>query len=861
MSFDLYAPHTIKQQTPMMQQYLKIKSEHRDILLFYRMGDFYELFFDDAKRAAQLLDISQTHRGKAGGDPIPMAGVPYHAVENYLARLVQMGESVAICEQVGDPATSKGPVERKVVRIVTPGTISDEALLQERQDNLLTSVWQNKKGLYGIAYLDINSGRFNVVEVNTDEAFTSTLQRLAPAELLYCESFENTHLIEHIKGARRRPEWEFDLDTAQHLLCEQFGTKDLVGFGVDKAHAALVAAGCLMQYVKDTQRIALPHIRAITLEHNEHAVILDAATRKNLELTVNLSGGFENTLAQVLDKTATAMGSRLLKRRIHTPVRNKNELNSRLNAISAILDVQLYGELHDSLKEIGDIERVIARLALCTARPRDLTRLRSALQALAPLHALLNDANDERIASIVRHSPELPELQALLERAVIDNPPVLIRDGGVIAPGYNSELDEWRNLSKGATDILEQLELRERERTGISTLKIGYNKVHGFFIEVSRANSHLVPADYIRRQTLKNNERYIIPELKEHEDKVLGSQSKALALEKQLYEELFEFIAPHIEQLQMMAGALADLDVLNNLAERAQTLNYAKPQLCDDDNISIKQGRHPVVEQVMKEPFIANPVELNSQRKMLIITGPNMGGKSTYMRQTALIVLMAHIGCYVPADSAKIGNIDRIFTRIGASDDLASGRSTFMVEMTETATILNNATAQSLVLMDEIGRGTSTYDGLSLAYATADHLAQKISAKTLFATHYFELTELAEQKTGLVNVHLDAIEHNDTIAFMHTVLDGAASKSFGLQVAALAGVPKAVIIQAKQKLKLLENHQSVTAPNAEQQAFSFANELPAPEPSEVEEQLSAIDPDNLSPRQAHELLYKLKALL
>jgi len=861
MSFDLYAPHTIKQQTPMMQQYLKIKSEHRDILLFYRMGDFYELFFDDAKRAAQLLDISQTHRGKAGGDPIPMAGVPYHAVENYLARLVQMGESVAICEQVGDPATSKGPVERKVVRIVTPGTISDEALLQERQDNLLTSVWQNKKGLYGIAYLDINSGRFNLVEVNTDEAFTSTLQRLAPAELLYCESFENTHLIEHIKGARRRPEWEFDLDTAQHLLCEQFGTKDLVGFGVDKAHAALVAAGCLMQYVKDTQRIALPHIRAITLEHNEHAVILDAATRKNLELTVNLSGGFENTLAQVLDKTATAMGSRLLKRRIHTPVRNKNELNSRLNAISAILDVQLYGELHDSLKEIGDIERVIARLALCTARPRDLTRLRSALQALAPLHALLNDANDERIASIVRHSPELPELQALLERAVIDNPPVLIRDGGVIAPGYNSELDEWRNLSKGATDILEQLELRERERTGISTLKIGYNKVHGFFIEVSRANSHLVPADYIRRQTLKNNERYIIPELKEHEDKVLGSQSKALALEKQLYEELFEFIAPHIEQLQMMAGALADLDVLNNLAERAQTLNYAKPQLCDDDNISIKQGRHPVVEQVMKEPFIANPVELNSQRKMLIITGPNMGGKSTYMRQTALIVLMAHIGCYVPADSAKIGNIDRIFTRIGASDDLASGRSTFMVEMTETATILNNATAQSLVLMDEIGRGTSTYDGLSLAYATADHLAQKISAKTLFATHYFELTELAEQKTGLVNVHLDAIEHNDTIAFMHTVLDGAASKSFGLQVAALAGVPKAVIAQAKQKLKLLENHQSVTAPNAEQQAFSFANELPAPEPSEVEEQLSAIDPDNLSPRQAHELLYKLKALL
>ncbi|GAA70359.1 DNA mismatch repair protein MutS [Pseudoalteromonas sp. BSi20439] len=860
MSFDLYAPHTIKQQTPMMQQYLKIKSEHRDILLFYRMGDFYELFFDDAKRAAQLLDISQTHRGKAGGDPIPMAGVPYHAVENYLARLVQMGESVAICEQVGDPATSKGPVERKVVRIVTPGTISDEALLQERQDNLLTSVWQNKKGQYGVAYLDINSGRFNVVEVNTDEAFSSTLQRLAPAELLYSEHFENTHLIEHIKGARRRPDWEFDLDTAQHLLCEQFGTKDLVGFGVDKAHSALVAAGCLMQYVKDTQRIALPHIRAITLEHNEHAVILDAPTRKNLELTVNLSGGFENTLAQVLDKTATAMGSRLLKRRIHTPIRNKDELNSRLNAISAILDVQLCSELHDALRDIGDIERVIARLALHTARPRDLTRLRSTLQALAPLHSLLNDATDARISHIIAHSKELPELQALLERAVIDNPPVLIRDGGVIAPGYNSELDEWRNLSQGATDVLEQLEQRERERTGISTLKIGYNRVHGFFIEVSRANSHLVPADYIRRQTLKNNERYIIPELKEHEDKVLGSQSKALALEKQLYEQLFEFIAPHIEQLQIMASVIADLDVLNNLAERAQTLNYAKPELCDNDNISIKQGRHPVVEQVMKDPFIANPVELNSQRKMLIITGPNMGGKSTYMRQTALIVLMAHIGCYVPADSAKIGNIDRIFTRIGASDDLASGRSTFMVEMTETAAILNNATAQSLVLMDEIGRGTSTYDGLSLAYATADHLASKIAAKTLFATHYFELTELAEQTPGLVNVHLDAIEHNDTIAFMHTVLDGAASKSFGLQVAALAGVPKAVIAQAKQKLSLLENHQSVTTVTTEQQVLPFDSEPQTTQPSELEQQMSAIDPDNLSPRQAHELLYKLKAL-
>ncbi|TMP26176.1 DNA mismatch repair protein MutS [Pseudoalteromonas rubra] len=862
MSLDLYSEHTIKQQTPMMQQYLRIKAQHPDILLFYRMGDFYELFFDDAIRAAQLLDISQTHRGKAGGAPIPMAGVPYHAVENYLARLVQMGESVAICEQVGDPATSKGPVERKVVRIVTPGTVTDEALLQERQDNLLAALWQDKQ-LYGVAYLDINSGRFNIVELATDEALTSTLQRLQPAELLYPESFSNLLVLEQVKGARRRPDWEFDLDTATHLLCQQFGTQDLIGFGVADAKAGLVAAGCVMQYVKDTQRTALPHIRAITLEKNEHAVILDAATRKNLELTINLSGSIENTLAQVLDKTATPMGSRLLKRRIHTPVRNRDELNARLNAIASLIESQLNIEVYDGLRQIGDIERVVARLALCNARPRDLTRLRNALQALPPLHHLLGESSDPRLQQIRAHSPTLPKLQDLLERAIIDNPPVLIRDGGVIAPGYNSELDEWRALSEGATDVLDQLEERERARTGISTLKIGYNKVHGFYIEISKANSHLAPPEYIRRQTLKNNERYIIPELKEHEDKVLGSQSKALALEKQLYEELFTLIAPYIEQLQTMAAALADLDVLNTLAERAQTLDYCKPELGNGDEIHIEAGRHPVVEQVSKEPFIANPVHLNADRKMLIITGPNMGGKSTYMRQTALIVLMAHIGSYVPASTAQIGKVDRIFTRIGASDDLASGRSTFMVEMTETATILNNATAQSLVLMDEIGRGTSTYDGLSLAYATADYLAGKIAAKTLFATHYFELTELAEQQSGLVNVHLDAIEHNDTIAFKHTVMEGAASKSFGLQVAGLAGVPKAVLAMAKRKLTLLEQHQSVVEnPQPNSAAPQTQQSLPLiTEPSEVEKMLEQIDPDELSPRAAHDLLYQLKALL
>ncbi len=858
MSLDLYSEHTISQQTPMMQQYLKIKAEHQDILLFYRMGDFYELFFDDAKRAAQLLDISQTHRGKAGGNPIPMAGVPYHAVENYLARLVQMGESVAICEQVGDPATSKGPVERKVVRIVTPGTISDEALLQERQDNFLCAIWQDDKNQYGIAYLDINSGRFNIVEAQNDEGLQSTLQRIQPAELLYPETFESLSLIEQHNGLRRRPIWEFDLDTARTMLCNQFQTKDLIGFGVENAKLGLIAAGCLLQYVKDTQRTALPHIRAILLEQNDDTVILDAATRKNLELTLNLSGGYDNTLAQILDKTATPMGSRLLKRRIHTPVRSQDELNLRLDALSDIQDAFIGQELHDALKQVGDLERIVARLALRSARPRDLSRLRLALQTQHDIHELLANCSSKRIAQIKAAAPILPEMQALLEEAIIDNPPVLIRDGGVIAPGYNQELDQWRNLSQGATDVLEQMEVRERERTGIATLKIGYNKVHGYFIEVSKANAHLVPAEYVRRQTLKNNERYIIPELKEHEDKVLSSQSNALALEKRLYEELFDLLTPSIKLLQNMAAALSELDVTNNLAERAQSLQYVRPILTDNIGLKIDDGRHPVVEQVMSDPFIANPITLNPQRKMLIITGPNMGGKSTYMRQTALIVLMAHIGSFVPALSAEIGLTDRIFTRIGASDDLASGRSTFMVEMTETANILNNATQYSLVLMDEIGRGTSTYDGLSLAWATAEFLAQKIAANTLFATHYFELTELVEQIDGLANVHLDAIEHNDTIAFKHTVLDGAASKSFGLQVAGLAGVPRAVIKRAKQKLTMLENHHSVSEQTAMpiEQAALFSEPLVSP----ALERLNEINPDELTPKQAHDLLYQLKQL-
>ncbi|QDP00659.1 DNA mismatch repair protein MutS [Thalassotalea sp. PS06] len=853
-------PDQFSNHTPMMRQYLTIKSEFEHILLFYRMGDFYELFFDDAKKAADLLDISLTARGKTGGNAIPMAGVPYHAVENYLARLVALGESVAICEQVGDPATSKGPVERKVVRIVTPGTLSDEALLNDRKDNLLVSVCEagNK---FGVSYLDMSSGKFHLCEPQTPEQLSAELQRLSPAEILYPESFSYSELLSAYKGLRRRPDWEFDQQTSYKLLTSQFATKDLKGFGVEQYALGICASGCLLQYVNDTQRTALPHIRNITAQSYQEAVILDAATRRNLELTENLSGGVENTLASVLDRTSSPMGSRLFKRWLHSPLTDINKLQQRQEAISTLINDDLYPDLQDVLKGVGDIERIIARIALRSARPRDLARLRNALGLLPELQQILENPLPPLLASLKSDSQPIDDIYGLLSRAVIDNPPVLIRDGGVIRDGYHQELDELRDLSQGASQFLADLEEQERERTGISSLKVGYNKVHGFFIEISRASSDLVPAEYIRRQTLKNNERYITEELKAHEEKVLSSQSRFLALEKRLYDELFDQLLPQIEVLQRCADALATLDVLANLSERAVSLNYQAPTLCEDRIIDIKDGRHPVVEQVSEQPFIANPVTLNEAQQMLIITGPNMGGKSTYMRQTALIVLLAHIGSYVPAQSADIGIVDRIFTRIGASDDLASGRSTFMVEMTETANILHNASNKSLVLLDEIGRGTSTYDGLSLAWACAEYLAQKTQAFTLFATHYFELTQLAEQLDTLANIHLDAVEHDDNIVFMHAVQQGAASKSFGLQVAQLAGVPKAVVKRAKQRLKELEAvdqsqtvsvEKQVTPPQA---SFSFNEDHP------VIDKLQGLDVDALSPRQALQYLYELKETL
>ncbi|AZI13348.1 DNA mismatch repair protein MutS [Avibacterium paragallinarum] len=852
------------QHTPMMQQYLKLKAENPETLLFYRMGDFYELFYDDAKKAAKLLDISLTKRGKSAGQLIPMAGVPYHAVEGYLAKLVQLGESVAICEQVGDPTTAKGPVERQIVRIVTPGTISDEALLPERQDNLIAAVYQEKEK-FGLATLDMTSGRFQISELNTKESLQAELQRIQPAELLYCEDFEDRYLIENAKGLRRRPIWEFELKTAIEQLNRQFGTQDLRGFGVEKAIIGLCAAGCLLQYARETQRTALPHIQSISLLQNSDNIQLDAATRRNLELTQNLAGGTEHTLAAVLDRCVTPMGSRLLKRWIHQPIRDRKKLTQRQQSIQQILQQDLVAELQPLLQQVGDMERILARVALRSARPRDLTRLRTALEQIPAIQHYLTQKTSSELTALSNQLADFSPQLDLLQRAIIDNPPLLIRDGGVIATGFNAELDEWRSLSDGATRYLEELEQREREKTGIDSLKIGFNAVHGYYLQIPQGQAHKAPIHYVRRQTLKNAERYIIPELKTYEDKVLKAKGAALALEKQLYDEIFDELLPHLGALQLASLALSELDVLTNLAERADSLNYVAPQFSDQVGLNIENGRHPVVEQVTKTPFIANPVHLNPERHLLIITGPNMGGKSTYMRQTALITLMAYMGSFVPAEQAIIGPVDRIFTRIGASDDLASGRSTFMVEMTEMANILHQATDHSLVLIDEIGRGTSTYDGLSLAWACAEWLAQKVRSLTLFATHYFELTVLPEQLSGVANVHLDAVEHNDTIAFMHAVQEGAASKSYGLAVAALAGVPKSVIKLAKQKLtqleKLSQKTPHLTTPPAQQMQGELHLMEAEENQSAVLKMLENLDPDEMTPKQALAYLYQLKKMV
>ncbi len=838
----------------MMLQYLRIKAEHANELVFYRMGDFYELFFDDAKRAAELLDITLTARGKSGGEPIPMAGVPYHAAENYLARLVKAGISVAICEQVGDPATSKGPVERRVMRVVTPGTLSDEALLDDSVDNLLLAIHQQEDN-FGLAYLDLSAGRFRVLEVQGDEALEGELQRLDPAEVLYCETIHQPQVCNR-PGARSQPVWEFDLEAAHRALNTQFQTHDLQGFGCDQMHLALAAAGCLLQYVKDTQRGQLPHIRAMAPERREDSVILDAATRRNLEIDLNLSGGEDHTLLSVMDRTVTAMGSRLLRRWLNRPLASTQALDARLVAVQALCKHYHHETVRGDLKPIGDMERILTRIALRSARPRDLTRLLTSLAALPALRSDLALCQSPLLAQWSQQTNEYPDLVELLDKAIIENPPVVLRDGGVIAEGYDSELDDLRQISSNAGDFLLEIERRERESTGIATLKVGYNRVHGYYIEISRSQSDQAPDSYIRRQTLKNAERFITPELKEFEDKALSSKSRALTREKALYEALLEQLNEQLAALQDSAAAVANIDVLANLAERADNLGLCRPEFSDQPLLEIEQGRHLVVEQVLEDPFIANDALLDDRRRMLLITGPNMGGKSTYMRQTALIVLLAHVGSFVPAKRVTLSPVDRIFTRIGSSDDLASGRSTFMVEMTETANILHNATPASLVLMDEVGRGTSTFDGLSLAWAAAVELAQRVRAFTLFATHYFELTHLPEQCVTMANVHLDATEHQDHVVFLHQIQEGPANRSFGLQVAKLAGIPSSVLDAARDKLTELE----LGGPAADPQPWA-----PTPQadlftsaPSAVEASLKAANLDDLSPRQALQLLYELR---
>ncbi|MDI4637229.1 MULTISPECIES: DNA mismatch repair protein MutS [Halomonadaceae] len=857
------------QHTPMMSQFLKIKREHPEVLLFYRMGDFYELFFDDAKRAAALLDITLTQRGQSAGKPIPMAGVPYHSAEGYLARLVKAGESVAICEQIGDPATSKGPVERKVVRIVTPGTLYDEALLDASRDNLVLAAYSRGE-TWGMAWLELSSGRFSVLEVEGEAEMLAEVQRLDPAELLIADSQDLPPSIAERRGLRRQSDWLFDLESATRTLCDQFAVQDLRGFGCAHLEAAMTAAGVLIDYARDTQRSQLPHVTAIGVENRDDAVVIDAASRRNLEIDTNLGGSGDNTLASVLDTTATAMGSRLMKRWLNRPLHDRPRVLARQAAVALLLNDEAFVGLREDLKAIGDVERILARVALRSARPRDLARLRDALNALPGLEASLSGFDEgTALDELKRHIRPYPALAETLTRALIENPPVVIRDGGVIASGYDEELDEQRGLAENAGDYLIQLETRERERTGLAGLKVGYNRVHGYYIEIPRAQAREAPADYIRRQTLKNAERFIIPELKEFEDKALSAKSRALGREKLLYEVLLDTLGAELDALQQSGRALASLDVLASFAERAQALDFVRPTLTEAPGINIQGGRHPVVEHVSEAPFVPNDLALDDSRRMLVITGPNMGGKSTYMRQAALITLMAHTGSFVPADMAEIGPVDRIFTRIGSSDDLAGGRSTFMVEMTETANILHNASDKSLVLMDEIGRGTSTFDGLSLAWASAEHLTRS-RAFTLFATHYFEMTALPDQAPGVANVHLTAAEHKDGIVFMHRVEDGPASQSYGLQVAQLAGVPQHVITRAREKLALLEQQeidqgqrQTPLADPAADTGSSAAPSASAPRqddlfastPHPLLDELAGLDVDGLSPRQALELLY------
>lgn len=847
---------TVPTHTPMMAQYFSLKADHTDKLVFYRMGDFYELFYDDAVKAARLLDITLTTRGSSAGEPIKMCGIPFHSLEPYLAKLVKLGESIAICEQVGDPATSKGPVERKVMRVVTPGTLTDAALLDDKQENRLLAI-RFIKGKIGMAWLSLASGDFALMDSEV-EKISSELERLRPAEILVPEGTELALLDQLRIPVRRISTWQFENDSAKRNLSRHFSVHDLAGFGIEDHMLALGAAGALLEYVRSTQGGTLPALSGLRVETKTQHIELDAATRRNLELTETIRGEAAPTLFSLLDDCATGMGSRLLAHWLHHPLRSHGKILERQGAITTLLEQGLSETLHQSLRDIADIERIVSRIALRSARPRDLASLRSSLLVLPHIAEQLPQGGLFTGLAAALHAE--PSVAQLLCAAIQAEPGVLIREGGVIADGFSAELDELRNIQSNCGEFLTALEQRERERTGIATLRVEYNRVAGFFIEITNSYLDQVPEDYRRRQTMKNAERYITPELKAFEEKALSANERALALEKQLYDNVIEALQAHLVALRLAGQAVATLDVLVCLAQRAQLAAYTPPSFCDEAVLNIEAGRHPVVEDQIDD-FIPNSANFNLARKLLLITGPNMGGKSTYMRQVALIVLLAHIGSYVPAQSAKIGRIDRIFTRIGASDDLAGGRSTFMVEMTETANILNNANEYSLVLMDEVGRGTSTFDGLALAWSIARSLIEKNRSYTLFATHYFELTRLAQDYPQVSNVHLDAVEHKDRIVFLHAVQDGPASQSYGIAVASLAGVPRDVVRLAKRKLLDLEQNSIAHGPQADLFANnSYSSELEQ-ETHPVVEALEAVNIDELSPRDALQFIYRLQELI
>lgn len=845
------------QHTPMMQQYLRIKSKHPETLLFYRMGDFYELFFQDAEHAAKLLGITLTQRGKSAGKPIPMAGVPVHSVEQYLVKLIKLGRTVAICEQIGVPGKNKGPVEREVVRVVTPGTLSDEALLEDRHENLLAAVFAHNSG-YAIATLEISSGRFEAHEISDAEQPGDELARLNPAEVIIAESDSDILPKSPDFVVRNVPDWYFDLELATRLLTAQLGTKDLASFGAEDDSSAVIAAGAVLQYAKDAEYSSLPHVLDFRIEHTSEYISIDSTSRRNLEIEINLLGGRENTLISFIDQCATPMGARLLRRWLHQPLRDQQRVNQRLHAVACLLENRP-PQLRKLLSQAGDMERILARVALLSARPRDLVRLRLALATLPSIIEIIHEYDSAMLRDILDALGPFPDTHDLLRRAIQEEPAAIIRDGGVIRSGYDPQLDELQQLSRDTSDYLMKLENRERQETGINGLRVHYNRVHGFYIEVTKSQADAVPEHYIRRQTLKNAERYITAELKQFEDKVLSAKEKALSREKWLYQELLERLARELAPLQLCAQALSRLDVLDNFAERAATLNLCSPVLTNEPCLNITAGRHLVVERNQSHPFVANDISLHEEQRMLIITGPNMGGKSTYMRQTALITVMAYCGCYVPADRAVIGPIDQVFTRIGASDDLAGGRSTFMVEMTEMARILRQATEHSLVLVDEIGRGTSTFDGLSLAWACAVDLAERVQAFTLFSTHYFEVTQLADRLAFVCNVHLDAVEHREQIVFLYSVKPGPTNQSYGIQVARLAGVPGDVLAVARDKLTELEihyrDHPLGDEPTGATQLGIFeVSETPI---NPLTKKLLTLNVDELTPRQALDLLYEL----